>query len=143
MVGRKLLCVRLFPGGRMKRLAAWMVGPLMLACAGMTAGPAAAATARPAVSAVVGQYTAYGKYGTATNYIPFSLTLRADHTGTDHFNDNIIWSKSGKQITLNFNDGMWTYLGTKTRAGISSLAVPGTLSNINGGTGTWYAIKIA
>ena len=43
---------------------------------------------------------------------------------------------------MDLNGGMWTYLGTKTRAGLNSLANPGTLSNINGGTGLWYAVKL-
>jgi hypothetical protein len=126
----------------MKRIAAWLVGPLMLVSTGVAANPASAATVRPSVGVhVPGEYTAYGKYGNNTKYISFSLTLRADHTGTDHFNDTIVWSMSGRDLTMNFDDGLWTYLGTKTKAGFNSAKNPGTLSNVNGGTGTWYAIK--
>jgi hypothetical protein len=126
----------------MKRIAVWLVAPLMLASVGLTAGPASAVRARPSVGVhVPGEYTAYGKYGKNTEYTAFSLTLRADHTGTDHFNDTIVWSMSGRDLTMNFDDGLWTYLGTKTRAGFNSAKNPGTLSNVNGGTGTWYAIK--
>jgi hypothetical protein len=123
--------------GTMKRLSAWLVGPLLFASIVVGATPAAASTT------VAGNYTAYGKWGTSTTYQAFSLTLYSNHTGTDHFNDTIVWSRSLKSITLVFDGGLWTYLGTKTRTGISSLRYPGTLSNINGGTGTWYAVKIA
>jgi hypothetical protein len=125
---------------RMKRLSAWLIGPLMLTTLAVTAGPAAASTHRATKPEVVyGEYTAYGKYGSA-DYIPFSLTLYKDHTGTDHFNDDIVWSKSGRSITMVFDGGLWTYLGTKTKTGLSKLKTPGTFSNINGGTGTWYAV---
>ena len=125
-------------GPGMKRFLALLVGPLMVASLSVAAAPAGASGAR-----FVGDYTAYGKYGVSTSYIAFSLTLRADHTGTDHFNDNIVWSSDGRNITLDFNDGMWTYLGHKTLVGICKRSAPCPLSNINGGTGTWYAIKIA
>jgi hypothetical protein len=39
---------------------------------------------------------------------------------------------------MTFDDGLRTYLGTKSKAGFNNRAHPGTLSNINGGTGTWY-----
>jgi hypothetical protein len=127
----------------MKRLTAWLIGPLMLSTIAIAAVPASAATARPAVNpkGVPGNYTLYQKIG-KKGYINFSMTLRADHTGTDHVNDTIIWKKSGKDITMTFDDGLWTFLGTKTKAGLSSLANPGTMSNINGGHGTWYAVKL-
>jgi hypothetical protein len=123
----------------MKRFSAWLLGPLLVAALTFAAAPPAGASG----ARFVGDYTAYGKYGTSTKFIAFSLTLRADHTGTDHFNDNIVWSSNGKDITLDFNDGMWTYLGHKTLVGICKRAAPCPLSNFNGGTGTWYAIKFA
>jgi hypothetical protein len=128
----------------MRRFSAWLVGPLMLATIGAAAGPAAAAGARPSVSpgAIAGQYTAYGNYGDG-KWVQFSLTLNRDHTGTDHFNDTIVWSTSGKDITMTFDDGLWTYLGRKTKTGLNRLSVPGTLSNINGGSGIWYAVKLS
>jgi hypothetical protein len=43
---------------------------------------------------------------------------------------------------MTFDDGLWTYLGTKSKAGFNNRAHPGTLSNINGGTGTWYAVRL-
>jgi hypothetical protein len=126
----------------MKRIAAWLIGPLLLASIAVSAGPAAAG-AHPAVrpKVIAGEYTLYGKYGTSNHYIPYSMTLRIDHTGTTHFGDEIIWSTDAKDITMTFNNGLWTYLGRKTRHGLNSLKNPGTLTNINGGTGTWYAIK--
>ena len=127
----------------MKRIAAWLVGPLMLVGIGFAAAPATAATVRPLSEVnVPGNYTAYAKYGTSTKWVAFSLTLRADHTGTDHFNDTIVWSISGKDLTMNFDDGLWTYLGHKTRAGFNNKSNPGTLSNVNGGTGVWYAVRL-
>ena len=131
-------------GHGMKRMAAWLIGPLMVATIGFSAAPASAG-AHPSVrdKVIAGEYTAYGKYGTSDKYIEFSLTLRLDHTGTTHFNDEVVWSTDGRNITMTFNNQMWTYLGRKTRHGLNSLKNPGTLSNINGGTGTWYAIKNA
>lgn len=130
--------------GMMRRLAAWLIGPLMLSSAVFTAAPAVASTASPSLrpSVVAGQYTLYGKYGTSQTYISYSLTLFKDHTGTDHVNDTIVWSTSGKDLTMVFDGGLWTYLGHKTRTGFNNLANPGTLSNINGGTGLWYAVKL-
>jgi hypothetical protein len=52
----------------------------------------------------------------------------------------IVWSLSGKSLTMTFDDGLWTYLGTKSKAGFNNRAHPGTLSNINGGT--WYAVRL-
>jgi hypothetical protein len=130
--------------GMMRRLAAWLIGPLMLSSVVFTAAPAVASPARPSLRAgtVAGQYTLYGKYGKSKTYIFYSLTLFKDHTGTDHVNDTIVWSTSGKDLTMVFDGGLWTYLGHKTKAGFNSLASPGTLSNINGGTGLWYAVKL-
>ena len=128
----------------MRRCFAWLVGPLMLATFAVAAVPASAATASPSVSAgaIAGQYTAYAQYGNG-KWVTFSLTLYRDHTGTDHFNDTIVWSTSYRNITMTFDDGLWTYLGRKTRAGFNNARKPGTLSNVNGGSGTWYAVKLS
>jgi hypothetical protein len=128
----------------MRRFSAWLVGPLMLAAVVAAAAPAGAATARPdvGVNRVAGQYTAYGKWD-KKGYTPFSLTLNRDGTGTDLYGDTIIWTISGKDLQMTFDGGLWTYLGTKSRAGFDNAKHPGTLSNINGGTGTWYAVKIS
>jgi hypothetical protein len=127
----------------MKRHALWLIGPLMLCFAVVAASPAAAATPRPSVgpAVVAGNYTVHANFNN-TGYQTYALTLYANHTGTDHYNDTIVWSLSGKNLTMNYDDGLWTYLGTKTKAGFNNKRHPGTLSNINGGTGIWYAVKI-
>jgi hypothetical protein len=122
----------------MKRLSAWLIGPLMITTLVVTAAPAFAAPARPKV--VQGIYTAYGTFNGKDRQV-FSLTLYKDHTGTDHFNDNIVWSLSGKDLTMVFDTDLWTYHGTKRKSGFNTASAPGSLTNKNGGSGTWYAVK--
>jgi len=130
----------------MRRFSAWLMGPLMVGAIGVGLGvgaaPAGAAMAQPSVApgAIAGQYTMYAQYGDG-KWVPFSLTLYRDHTGTDHFNDTIVWSTDGKDITMNFDEGLSTYLGRKSKAGLNSLRNQGTESDIGGGHGTWYAVK--
>src|ERR1044071_5563935 len=120
----------------MRRLSAWLIGPLALATVAASAG-AAAATTKPLV--VKANYTVYATYGPNNVKQTFSLTLYTNHTGTDHFNDTITWSVDDlKNITMIFDGGLWTYDGHMRRYGISSKKYPGTLSNSNGGTGTRY-----
>jgi hypothetical protein len=123
----------------MRRLSAWLIGPLALATVAVTAGPVAAATAKPLI--VQGEYTVHGFYGKLGHPQVFSLTLYKNHTGTDHFNDTITWSLDGKNLTMVFDSGLWTYHGLKRATGFSTAKAPGTLSNVHGGTGTWYAVK--
>ena len=121
-----------------RRLGAWLCAPLVLLTLAVTALPAAAAT----TPKVFGTYTVYGSYGKKSHQ-SFSLTLYKDHTGKDHFGDTITWTLDGKSLTMHFNidAGEWTYLGTKRASGFNTAKNPGTLSNVNGGTGTWYAVK--
>lgn len=123
----------------MRRLSAWLIGPLALATVALAAGPAAASTKAPVVKA---EYTVYGNYGSKPSPQVFSLILYKNHTGTDHFNDTITWSvDASKNLTMVFDNGLWTYHGVLRANGISTKRNPGTLSNVNGGTGTWYAVK--
>lgn len=124
-----------------RRLGAWLAAPLVLLTLAVTAVPAAAATKPPKV---FGVYTVYGSYGKKSHQT-FSMTLYKDHTGKDHFGDTIEWTLDGKNLTMHFNVGAGesTYLGTKRASGFSTKKAPGTLSNVNGGTGTWYAVKVA
>jgi hypothetical protein len=124
----------------MRRISVWLIGPLLLAStafSAVTAGPAAAV----GVNRVAGDYTAYGKFD-KSGYTAFSLTLRRDGTGTDHFNDTIVWTITDKDLEMTFDDGLWHYSGTKTRAGFNNAAHPGTATNSNGGSFSWYAVKI-
>jgi hypothetical protein len=126
----------------MRRISALLLGPLLLATTALGAAPAGATTTRLAgVNRVAGKYTAYGKFD-KKGYLPFSLTLYRDGTGTDHFGDTIVWTITDKDLEMVFDDGLWHYSGMKTRVGFNNLRHPGTASNINGGTGTWYAVKI-
>jgi len=121
-----------------RRVGVWLSAPLVVLTLAVTAVPAAAATPK-----VFGNYTVYGSYGPKSHQT-FSLTLYKDGTGKDHFGDTITWSLDGKKLTMHFNvdAGEWTYLGTKRASGFNTKKKPGTLSNVNGGTGTWYAVKI-
>ena len=123
----------------MRRLSAWLIGPLALATVAVAAGPIAATTT-PVVKA---NYTVHGYYGKHAREQDWAMTLYTNHTGSDHFGDTITWSVDAeKNFTMILNDGLWTYHGIKRANGISTAKNPGTFSNINGGTGTWYAIKI-
>ncbi|HEX4491355.1 MAG TPA: hypothetical protein VH914_09150 [Acidimicrobiia bacterium] len=122
----------------MRRLSAWLIGPLALAAVAGMAGPVAAATTKPL--AVQGQYVVYGSYNKKPRLQSFSLTLYKNHTGTDHFNDTITWSLDGKNLTMIFDKGLWTYHGVKHVGGFNTVKKPGTLANVNGGYGTWYAV---
>ena len=126
----------------MKRLSAWLIGPLMLTTTAIVTGPASTATASTVVPHVVaGNYTMYEVWG-PKGHDSFSMTLYRDHTGTDHFGDSIVWSLADdKSFEMTFDDGLYHYIGMKTRAGLNNARHPGTMSNINGGHGTWYAVK--
>jgi hypothetical protein len=124
----------------MRRFSAWLIGPLLLATtafSAVTAGPASAV----GVNRVAGDYTAYGKFD-KKGYQPFSLTLNRDGTGTDHFGDTIVWTITDKDLEMTFDDGLWHYSGTKTRAGFNNARHPGIATNINGGSFDWYAVKL-
>ena len=124
----------------MRRRSAWLIGPLALAMVAAAAIPSAATT-KPLV--VKAQYTVTGNYNTKPHTQVFSLTLYTNHTGTDHWNDTITWSVDAeKNVTMVLDDGLWTYHGVMRANGISTKRNPGTLSNINGGFGTWYAVKV-
>jgi hypothetical protein len=124
----------------MRRLCAWLIVPLAIATLAVAANPAAAA---PRTLTVKANYTVYAKYGPKQSPQTFSLTLYTNHTGSDHFGDTITWSvDADKNFTMVLDDGLWTYHGVMRAKGISTKRNPGTLSNINGGFGTWYAVKI-
>ena len=120
----------------MRRLSVWLIGPLLLASIVVSAAPAAAG-----VNRVAGQYTAYAKFD-KNGWTAFSLTLNRDGTGTDHFNDTILWTITDKDLEMDFDAGLWHYSGTKTRAGFNNRRNPGIATNINGGSFPWYAVKI-
>jgi hypothetical protein len=125
----------------MRRLSVWLIGPLLLATtvlSAVTAGPAAAVGVRR----VAGDYTVYGKFDKDKPYTSFPMTLNRDGTGTDHFGDTIVWTITDRDLEMTFDDGLWHYSGTKTRAGFNNIKHPGTATNINGGTFPWYAVKI-
>ena len=123
----------------------WLAAFCVVAVAGLTTMPAGAAVPRPAAvvmpAVVAGNYTMHANFN-GTGYQTFSMTLYSNHTGTDHYNDTIIWSVSDRNLTMTWDAGLWTYLGLKTKTGFNKPRIPGTLSNINGGTGIWYAVKI-
>jgi hypothetical protein len=124
------------------RRVAWLIGLLALTTVAATAGAAAAAApTKPPV--VQGVYTVSATYGKQAHPQTFSMTLYKNHTGTDHFGDTITWSVDGKSFTMVLDGGLWTYHGTKHLGGFDTAAKPGTLENVNGGTGTWYAVRIA
>jgi hypothetical protein len=98
--------------------------------------PADAATAiarHPTVGVYCG-HTLWSNGSTAT----FTLMLQSGGTATTTQGDTGTWSQHLTRIKI-FLDGVVTYRGHKTAAGINTQAHPGTVSNTFGNTGTWYA----
>jgi hypothetical protein len=126
----------------MKRVAALMIGALMLAAPVLTAGAAGASRVAPSV--VKGNYIVLVHWnGGAPGYQSNPVTLNKDHTGHDNFGDVISWSLSGKSFHMSFTGpNPAEYFGTKTRNGFNKESKPGTV--VDGpSNGTWYAIKNA
>ena len=102
----------------------------------LTSGSEAGAST---AKSVAGTYTVHAVWTGRGGWQAWSMTLNRDHTGTSEFGDTIVWSNSGRSFSMTLNS-VATFVGTKTKAGFSSLAHLGTMSNTSGRTGVWYAI---
>jgi hypothetical protein len=122
--------------------------PLVLATfalAGVGATSAVAADT-PTVS-FVGTYTVHVTIGTA--HEKGTLRINADGTAVDTQNGNVAhWKASGtggRTFTMKYHNAgiSETFIGTYTKKGISTKKKPGSYSNNQGDTGTWYGIRTA
>jgi hypothetical protein len=102
------------------------------------------------VAGATADHPMVGSYRVHTNWngappTPFTMTLNADGTVSSSDGDDGTWVQQGKNVTVSFyggdggESGGATFLGKKTARGFNSVARPGTMSNTEGGTGTWYA----
>jgi hypothetical protein len=113
-----------------------------LAFAGLGTAPANAAVA-PAVS-FVGTYTTHVDVN-GHGYRTSSIMLFANHTGVSQGGGTATWTNVGRTITITAQSGTntETFIGKRTKRGLSNKKHPGTFSDTRGDTGVWYAVQTA
>jgi len=131
----------------MKRFSALAICALLLAGPSLLGGASAVAStgAAPARIAVPGHYVVYFNWdGSGYNQGP--ITLNNDGTGIDPVGGPLTWTNGGSGFTMTLSNGVGgvvaDYDGHKTRVGLCSKRLPGTMTNNIGGSGIWYAIRV-